>query len=560
MKGVFFFIILLSLTRLQAQDIKSDTPFSFLYPSKVQTLQHPLKALDLASIYIEDSIQYAEHQQFNVARLIKINPDFISDLKALRTDTNKEIWKTEFSIPKTKALALKIKHLHLPKGSQLFLYTPNQLKDFLVFDASQQAIDLNHFISKKIQGSRLILEYNQTIKSLHHTKDSLILDIEGLVDFYIRKSEGNPGFGQSTECEVNVACSEGDGWCNEAQSVVRIFIQSGASYSYCSGTLVNNTRQDFAPYILTAEHCGAYSNEEDFKYWKFDFNYQSDACQSPASEIDIPAQAIYGCQTLAKAKRNATSGSDFRLLRLLDSVPKSWNIYYAGWDVHDYTSIKNGGVGIHHPYGDIKKISTFLADLQSSDAYGGHENDDFWKTYWTATENGHGITEGGSSGSPLFNDKGLIIGTLSTGSSYCDNRKTSPDYYAKMARHWTSNGSDSTQQLKVWLDPLNSGVLQLGGKARNTDLECGTKINFNDFTLFPNPAKTIIQVGNSDLSVLANAIFEIYNVNGTLVKTLETNSNIEVKQIDIHSLSDGIYVLKVIQDHWLIQKKFVILR
>jgi hypothetical protein len=222
-----------------------------------------------------------------------------------------------------------------------------------VFDATHQPYRKSFIVSKTIKGKNLILEYNQS--NTRSDSVNLDIDIDGLVNYYKRQTNNSPGYGQSTDCEVNVACSEGDGWCNEAQSVVRILIQSGTSYSYCSGVLVNNTKQDFKPYVLTAEHCGENATEDDFKYWRFDFNYQSNSCTSPSSESEIRSNQLSGCEQIAKAKREIDSGSDFRLVKLLDSIPKVWNAYFAGWDAQKYTKYSGGGVSIHHPYGDIKK-------------------------------------------------------------------------------------------------------------------------------------------------------------------------------------------------------------
>ena len=82
--------------------------------------------------------------------------------------------------------------------------------------------------------------------------------------------------------------------------------------------------------------------------------------------------------------------------------------------------------------------------------------------YWTATQSNHGVTEGGSSGSPLFNPSGNIIGGLTGGQASC-NSPDLPDYYGKFSYSWESNGTDSTRQLKYWLDPNNSGASFLKG-------------------------------------------------------------------------------------------------
>ncbi len=552
MRGIFLLFFVLTFYLSHAQKITRDIPFSILKKSKLPIKSIRLKPLDIKQIEKEDSVEYANSQQFNVARLQRVDVGFCG----LKGKENR-FWKYQFELENAKDIAIRFRKLILPRGSRLYIYSQKQEKEFLVYDASMKALQKEKLISKAIKGQSIVIEYNQE----DTVSISPQIEIDGLINYYVSEERNNPGFGQSTDCEVNVACSESEGWCNEIESVVRIFIQSGTHYSYCSGAVVNNTKQDFAPYILTAGHCGEYSREEDFNYWKFDFDYQSEICQTPASESEINSKYLNGCEMIAKAERRGSIGSDFRLLKLLDTIPKFWNVYYAGWDIADNPSYAGGGVGIHHPYGDIKKISTYSRTLESSDASGGQSNDLYWRTYWDATENGHGITEGGSSGSPLFNNRGLIIGTLATGLSYCDNQnEESPDFYGKISKHWDRNGSDSTAQLKYWLDPLHLNVLQWGGISGNESLECGQKINFDNFVLFPNPASTILYMGNLDLDALKNANVRIYNSNGMLVKSEITNTNIDIQQIDISELSEGIYVVEVQKNDWLIQKKFVILR
>ena len=58
-------------------------------------------------------------------------------------------------------------------------------------------------------------------------------------------------------------------------------------------------------------------------------------------------------------------------------------------------------------------------------------------SFWDATTNGHGVTEGGSSGSPIFNQNGRIVGQLSGGSSFGNNTSAS-DLYGKVFTNWVS--------------------------------------------------------------------------------------------------------------------------
>jgi PKD repeat protein len=99
----------------------------------------------------------------------------------------------------------------------------------------------------------------------------------------------------------------------------------------------------------------------------------------------------------------------------------------------------------------------------------------------------------------LFNgSQGYVIGTLTGGGSFCTNQ-SAPDQYGKMAFHWTNNGTATNRQLKPWLDPTNSGVLQLAGSndpcsvvvptapvanfvANQTNVTPATTVQFTDLT------------------------------------------------------------------------------
>ncbi|MEM0993571.1 MAG: hypothetical protein AAGI49_11105, partial [Bacteroidota bacterium] len=50
------------------------------------------------------------------------------------------------------------------------------------------------------------------------------------------------------------------------------------------------------------------------------------------------------------------NGSDFALFELLEDPSDVYDVYFAGFNATDDPG--NGGVGIHHPRGDAKKIAT----------------------------------------------------------------------------------------------------------------------------------------------------------------------------------------------------------
>jgi len=283
----------------------------------------------------------------------------------------------------------------------------------------------------------------------------------------VHEQFGTGDFGDSGYCEVNVHCAEGQEFANQQQGVARILVKKGSGLYWCTGSLVNNTRQDRTPYLLTANHCGSGASQADYSQWIFYFNYASPTCNNLTKEPEI--QSISGSTLKAAAQQSDIStGSDFKLLQLNQEVPLSYKPYYNGWS--RLNDVSQQGACVHHPEGDIKKISTFFSKPVST-AFGQvspNPAQKYWMVTWAATANGHGVTEGGSSGSPLFNADGQIVGALTGGSSAC-NATLEPDYFGKFSYSWESNGSNDNQQLKPWLDPLNLDIESLNGIGSDPD-------------------------------------------------------------------------------------------
>lgn len=457
-------IITLSLSLLfgsfasKAQISQGGTPPSFAL-GYLKSAPISLTAPALDQIKAEDALKEKNGEAWRMAVAVKAGMN--TDNSGTWTDIGRgeKIWTLKIHIKGAKGLGVYYDQFHLPEGAKLFLYNEDQSKVIGAFTSANNPIDIPNFATEMIEGESVTLEYFQPA----FVKEKPIIQIgeiayayRGLKELSVEKVN------ESDACQVNVNCSEGAAWQNHKRSVAKIVLKQGASYYLCTGSVLNNASQDGKPYFLTAEHCGVSSTAADFNQWVFYFNYEASGCTNPTS---APAsQTITGCVKRASAgDGGGNTGSDFKLLEFNSAIPSTYNVYYAGWNRADIGAAS--GVSIHHPSGDIKKISTYTSALTST-SWGGSVANTHWRVVWSATANGHGVTEGGSSGSPIFDNNGRIVGDLTGGGSYC-TATSSPDSYGKLAYSWASNGTTSDKQLKPWLDPANTGITTLDGAFLN---------------------------------------------------------------------------------------------
>jgi PKD repeat protein len=331
--------------------------------------------------------------------------------------------------------------------------------------------------------------------------------------YYEEKAEKDLGDAQS--CQVNINCSpEGDNWQVQKRGVARISFREGSSWYLCSGTLINNTANDGTPYFLTAYHCGGNASAADRNVWQFYFNYERPGCSNTGTP---PNNVITGCTY--KAGGDIDGGSDFQLLLLSSSPSLSWNPYYNGWSRS--TTASPSGVGIHHPSGDAKKISTYTQTLGTGSWSGGMSSA-HWTVKWAQTTNGWGVTEGGSSGSPIFDNNKRVVGTLTGGSSDCSNQTTAKDYYGKFSKHWDANGTSNDKKLQPWLDPLGTNPTTLDGYDPNNPSGVNNPQNFVATSISQSQINLSWSLNSSN-----NPVLLVYNTTNTFgTPTNGTNYNV----------------------------------
>jgi len=343
------------------------------------------------------------------------------------------LWR--FSIKSTGAFNLNpnFSMFSLPEGAKFFVFAPDGSQVLGAFTNKNHNPDGN-FAVMPLAGDEIVFELHEPATVAGKSEIQFESIIHGYRDFY----GAMKNFGSSGSCNINVNCPLGEGWENQIRSICMLLTANNSRF--CSGAMVNNTNQDGRPFILTARHCQAANNTI------FMFNYQSPGCLSINGPTNFTVQ---GCVT-----RASRAGTDFALLELNQAPPANYNVFYAGWSNENV--IPQTTTGIHHPAGDIKKISR---DDDPS-VYFTYSNALCWRVQnWE-----QGTTEGGSSGSPLFDQNKRIVGQLFGGSASCQS--ITHDNYGRFDVSWAT-GNQASSRLREWLDSANTGVTTLDGLGDN---------------------------------------------------------------------------------------------
>ncbi|WP_027395942.1 T9SS type A sorting domain-containing protein [Aquimarina latercula] len=414
-------IFLLLLTSAHAQISQGGEPLfskeSFSKSTKILTVKLP--KVDMEELMKEDAREASKDVplRFAYPHDVNLNPEISG--KWFTNKNGDKFWLLALESKGAKSLNLTFSDFYLPVGSKLFIYNEDKTDIKGAFTSSNNK-ETRKWSTAPILGDKIIIEYYQP----SIVTETPSLQIATIAHDYRGVYGLAKAYGDSGSCNNNVNCVEGNPWKDQIRSVALITLANGTRF--CTGALINNTSNDGTPYFLTADHCTG----NDTSNWVFVFNYQSTGCGNTDGSL---GQSISGSQLLRKGE-----ATDYSLLRLSATPPSNYNVYYSGWDARGVNPTRT--TGIHHPSGDIKKIS-FDNDTPSIGTYSSVPN-----SHWRVNDWDDGTTEPGSSGSPLFDQNKRIVGQLHGGGAACGNNE--PDYYGRFDL--------SFPNLKQWLAPGNN--------------------------------------------------------------------------------------------------------
>ena len=415
-----------------AQVTVPGSPFS----EKRETRRVPeiiLPLVDVAALIAEDQRDDGKGIPFRFGFPHEVNHNLNQSGAWYDLKGGDRLWLISFTSEGAYSLNFLFDDFYLPEGARLFIYNEDRSSVLGAFTSINNNPDAS-FGTVPVEGQTLTLEYYEPANARGQGRIQINRVVHAYKDFYKEARD----FGDSGGCNNNINCPEGAPWLVDKRAVAMIML---GGFRLCTGAMVNNTANDGTPYFLTANHC----LDAQVPNWTFVFNYESPTCVNANGSL---AQAVNG----ATLRANYTP-SDFGLLELNSPPPAGYNVFLAGWDKRDIPG--DSSVGIHHPAGDVMKISFDYGTTVSSAGLTPQPD-----THWEVTNWDDGTTEGGSSGSPLFSKGHRIVGQLHGGGAACGNQLD--DNYGKFSYSWAT-GATVASRLREWLDPLNTNQDTLDG-------------------------------------------------------------------------------------------------
>jgi len=366
------------------------------------------------------------------------------------------VWKLTIRAEEAKGIRLHLINARFPAGCSFLVYDSANPAQVVGPYTEASLYDTAELWTETIFASSVTLECNfPTLDAGRKIQFEIDEIVHQFVDIQrmMRRKVGT--------CHKDVTCYPD--WATQARAVAGMGTVGEAGELWCTGCLLNDSdTSTFINYFMTAHHCVA--NQTAANSVEFYWFYQTSTCNgAPPSPSSVP-RTSGGADFLAG--NSDASGSDFALLRLRANPPSQ--VTYVGWTTDQPDSTETL-TGIHHPDGSYKRIS--FGNLASSTL-------NWWSVRWFA-----GVTEPGSSGSPLFDANHEFIGQLNSGYSSCANQSGLDDYGRfdaayPIVKTWLGSGSVDPVPKGTWYISDISTEIGHGGTPISGDFDGDDKCDY----------------------------------------------------------------------------------
>lgn len=320
---------------------------------------------------------------------------------AVRTGGERTVWTGTAASPGAYGVRVHFTGVNLPRGAALYVYNA----DGAAFGpyTGRGPNGSGDFWSNMVPGDVAFVQLRGPAGS------NASFEVAGIGHVDRELLGINPQAGTlcsfNAECVESAACTTSAAVADAQDAVASIQFVSGGFIFLCSGGLLTDTdAATTVPLFLTANHCLDREREADTleAFFFFEATQCGGGCFNPEGQVP----STLGADILA-----SDSTSDYTLMRL--SQPAPAGAVLMGWNA---TPIANSNgtalFRISHPQGAPQGYSEHVVDTARPTC-------STWpRGNWIYSSDILGATEGGSSGSPVVNGAGQVVGQLSGGCGF----------------------------------------------------------------------------------------------------------------------------------------------
>jgi lysyl endopeptidase len=507
------------VTALNAQVSRSGEPVSWnLLEDLTENLNIiSFENVDANALLAEDVIETEDKDiplRFAQKQVVDLN--LVNSGRWTNLPNGDRIWILGIHSEGAKALSVTFEDFFFPKGSVLYLYSPDRTQVIGAL-TNQNNKDSGLLTTSAILGEDLLIEYYEP----YAVRQEGDISIRTIAHSYRNVIAESTDYLNSIECMLNLQCVNDLEVDKVGSSTVLITVDDGTRW--CTGTLLNNANFDGVPYLITSSH----NLEGDPNTWLFTFNLESLNCFPSIANKDN--YSISGAELI-----EVDADSGMLLLELSERPDPSWNVYYAGWDASGVTPQEV--YTVHHPKGNIKKY-THDDTAPLANIWSGID-------VWSVNRWFSGSTTSGSTGSGFFDQNNRLIGTLHGGNSACDTEE-GQDHFTRFSNSWSI--------FKKHLNPFNDAISFLDGTFFKFG-EVNTQQFESNVAVFPNPAIVSFNIVNGNTEAVQEVT--VFDLTGRIV----LNQTYTGKPVSIEFLPIGNYIVQVQLETLSIQTKLLVLR
>lgn len=396
-------------------------------------------------LLVEDDFDARTSRRFRVAHPQSIEVDLLRESDSSRV-AGGTVHRTRFTSPGALFQSFKFSDFRLPEGAELWFVSVDRSYEDGPYTARHNRPE-RRFGSPMVPGESAILELfvpsdagpaALTLESVSYgyrdaTRMAAYPRRDGLpvTPRVAPQPRGGP-----FACQRDVNCPEGADYQDDKRAVAEGY----DGQFICTGTMINNTREDDRYLYITAAHCEWWRDPAGMAYY---WQYENSGCGTN----DAPFRFSTGSSNLWW-----DVGADIHLLELDGvDIDETYDIWFAGWSRSDVAP--QSGAILSFPAD--KPMQICIENDPVIDCFPGGCPNGWGPNFWRIDDWDVGTTEGGSSGGGLLDEHHRLRGVLTGGvGTRCSNFEW--DEFAKIHPQWA--------HLAPYLDPDVTGVMSLDGR------------------------------------------------------------------------------------------------